>query len=274
MTYLDDARVTPVDETHYQASLSPAWRSMLDIHGGYVAAIAARAIEMSLDDPTRPLRSYNAQFLRPARAGEITIHIDTVRSGRTAAFVRGTVTQDNRPVLTATAIAGSDKDGLTFTEVPPPAGATNGPPADATRFVGTEPGLHFAQLDLRFEPGLTIFGGHPRARVAGWLRPLDPAEMISLPWMICATDVMPPSMVFRTDRAVQAATIDMAVQLVRSQPSALVPPGTFVYAESICSISAEGYSVEDATFWSPDAQLLATSRQVRLAGTPPPATAS
>ncbi len=77
-------------------------------------------------------------------------------------------------------------------------------------------------------------------------------------------------MVFRTDRAVQAATIDMAVQLVRSQPSALVPPGTFVYAESTCAISAEGYSVEDATFWSPDAQLLATSRQVRLAGTPPP----
>lgn len=273
MTYLDDACVTALDDTRYRATLSAGWRSMLDIHGGYVAAIAARAIEASLDDPTRPLRSFNAQFLRPAHPGDVTIHIDTVRSGRTAAFLRATVTQDDRPVLTATAIAGAHKDGLTFSELTPPPGATIAPPPDARRFTGDEPGHHFEQLELRFEPGLTIFGAHGRARVAGWLRSLDPTDTITLPWLICATDFMPPSMVFRTDHAVQAATIDMAVQLVRSQPSTIVSPGSYIYAEAICSTAAEGYSIEDATFWTHHGQLLATSRQVRLAGTPPPTTA-
>ena len=270
MTFIDDARVTALDATTYRATLSPSWRSMLDIHGGYVAALAARAIELCLDDPARPLRSYNAQFLRPAHPGDVTIHIDTVRSGRTAGFLRAIVTQDDKPVITTTAVAGAQRDGLTFSELPPPPGATTPPPPDAQPFIGGEPGHHFEQLELLFEPGLTMFGSHQRARVAGWLRPLDPAETITLPWVICATDFMPPSMVFRTDQAVQAATIDMAVQLVHSQPTTLVPPGTHVYAEAVCSISAEGYSVEDATFWAPDAQLLATSRQVRLAGTPPP----
>lgn len=272
MTYIDDARITALDASRYRATLSPSWRSMLDIHGGYVAAMAARAIELSLDDDSRPLRSYNAQFLRPAHPGDVTIHIDTVRSGRTAAFLRATVTQDDRAVMTTTAVAGAQRDGLTFSELTPPPAAATPPPPNTQRFIGGEPGLHFEQLELRFEPDLAMFGSHERARVAGWLRPLDRTDTITLPWIICATDFMPPSMVFRTDRAVQAATIDMAVQLVHSQPSTIIPPGAYVYAEAACAISAEGYSVEDATFWAPDAQLLATSRQVRLAGTPPPPT--
>ena len=271
MTYLDDADVAALDETSYRATLAPSWRSMLDIHGGYVAALAARAIELALDDPSRPLRSYNAQFLRPAHPGDVTIHVDTVRSGRTAAFIRATVIQDDRPVITTTAVAGSERGGLTFCEVTPPAGASALPPADAQRFTGSEPGHHFEQLEMYFEPGLTMFGAHERARVAGWIRPLAPSDTITLPWVICATDFMPPTMVFRTDQPVQAATLDMAVQLVRAEPSAILPPGSYIYAEATCSISLEGYSVEDATFWAPDAQLLATSRQVRLAGTPPPA---
>jgi acyl-CoA thioesterase len=272
VTFIDDANVTALDANTYKATLSASWRSILDIHGGYVAALTARAIEHSLDDPTKPLRSYNAQFLRPAHPGDITMTIDTVRNGRTAAFLRATVTQDDKPIITATAVAGAQRDGLTFSELNPPPGAAHPPPPDAQPFTGGEPGQHFEQLDAQVEPGLTMFGAHEHARVAGWLRPLDHTETITLPWIICATDFMPPSMVFRTSQAVQAATIDMAVQLIHSQPRAIVPPGAHIYAEATCSISSEGYSVEDATFWAPDAQLLATSRQVRLAGTPPLAT--
>lgn len=77
---------------------------------------------------------------------------------------------------------------------------------------------------------------------------------------------MPPS-VFRTDRPVQAATIDVAVQLICSKPGDAVEPGGHIYADISWAISAEGFSVEDGTFWAPTGQLLATSRQVRLAGT-------
>ena len=59
----------------------------------------------------------------------------------------------------------------------------------------------------------------------------------------------------------------MAVQLPCNNPSDLLKPGEHLYADVNCSISADGFSVEDGTFWTPSGHLLATSRQVRLAGT-------
>ena len=224
---------------------------MLDIHGGYVAAITARAIELAIDDPARTLRSFTVQFIRPAHAGDVTIAIDITRTGRSVSFLRAVVAQDERPVLTAAAVLGTSRDGLAFAELPTPPGALSGPPSDAERFTGSEPGFHFEQLDFRLEPGLSIFGNHDRAHVSGWLAPLDPTETITLPWLICATDFMPPSMVFRTDRPVQAATVDMAVQLLCNNPSDLLKPGEHLYADVNCSISADGFSVEDGTFWAP-----------------------
>jgi acyl-CoA thioesterase len=266
VSFIDDANVTALDPTTYTATLAPEWRSMLDIHGGYVAAIAARAIELALDDPERALRSHTTQFIRPAHAGPITIHLDRTHTGRTTAFVRLLVTQDNRPILQSTAIAATNRPGLQFNELTVPPAATTPPPRDAERFVGPEPGLHFAQLDVRFKPGLRLFGAHPRAHVAGWISPIDPTEAITLPWLICAADVMPPSMNFRTDQAVQAATINMDVQLTNPTPAAALAAGQPLYADINCAVSADGYCTEDAAFWAPNGQLLATARQVRLAG--------
>jgi acyl-CoA thioesterase len=267
VSFIDDTNLTPVAATTYLATLDPAWRSMLDIHGGYVAAIVARAVELAVDDPDRALRSFTVQFIRPAHAGDVTIAVDITRTGRSASFVRAVVAQDERPVLTAAAILGTSRSGLAFSEIPPPPAALTAPPVDAERFTGGDPGAHFAQLDLRLEPGLTIFAGNERAHVAGWLGPPEGSDAITLPWLICATDFMPPSMVFRTDHPVQAATIDMAVQLVCSDPGRLIGPGGHVYADVNCALSAEGFSVEDGTFWASSGQLVATSRQVRLAGT-------
>lgn len=266
MTFIDDAHVSPLGATTYVATLAPTWRSMLDIHGGYVAAIAARAVECTIDNPTRPLRSFTTQFVRPAHDGPISIDIDVTKAGRSASFVRAVVTQDQRPVLTAAAIAGAGRGGLAFNDLAPPPGALTPPPDGTERFTAGQPGFHFEQLDIRLAPGLTIFGAHDRARVAGWIRPLDSSDSITLPWMICVADLLPPSMVFRTDRSVAAASIEMAVQLVHSQPAAAIGTSGHVYADISCAVSAEGFSVEDGTFWTNSGQLLATSRQVRLAG--------
>lgn len=267
MSFIDDTRLSAMSDMTYVASLSPAWRSMLDIHGGYVAAIAARAVEIVINDPDRALRSFTVQFVRPAHPGQVTIAIEPIKVGRTATFLRAIVSQDERTILTATAIAGANRGGLSFCDVSPPPAALTAPPDDADRFTGSDSVIHFEQLDLRLEPGLTMFEAHDRAHVAGWIRPLAPAEPITLPWMVCAADFMPPAMVFRTGRLVQAASIDMAVQLICSDAGDVVGPGGRIYADANCAISAEGFSVEDATFWASSGQLLATSRQVRLAGT-------
>lgn len=267
MSFIDDACIAATGDRTYAATLSPAWRSMLDIHGGYVAALAARAVEIAIDDPDRALRSFTVQFVRPAHAGPVTIAIEPIKVGRAATFLRAIVAQDERTILTATAIAAAGRGGLRFSDLAPPPIALMTPPDDADRFTGPNHVLHFAQLDLRLEPGLSMLGPNERARVAGWLRPLEPAASVTLPWLICAADFLPPAMIFRTGRLVQAASVDMAVQLIASDPDTVVGPDGRIYVEAICAIAAEGFSVEDATLWASSGQLLATSRQVRLAGT-------
>ena len=84
MTFIDDAGLAPLDATTYGATLAPTWRSMLDLHGGYVAAITARAVELTVDDPSPALRSFTTQFIRPAKAGPVTVAIDVTKAGRSA----------------------------------------------------------------------------------------------------------------------------------------------------------------------------------------------
>lgn len=247
----------------YAATLEPGWASMIGIHGGYVVSLAARAIEQSIDDGTRPLRSVTAQFVRPPQPGDVGIGVEIVRSGRSVTFARATVHQDDRTVMTVSAVGASRRAGLGFDELPRPAGV-GAAPGEARRFTGPVPGEHFEQLDLRLEPGLRLHGGSGVARVAGWMRPLDPDEPVSVAWLLCAADVMPPSIEFRTDGPVKAASVELCVQVVRGDPDALVPPGGHVFGEMRSSISAEGYNVEDGTFWAPGGEVLATSRQLRL----------
>jgi acyl-CoA thioesterase len=265
VSFIADAELRTVEADRYVATLAPTWTSMVGIHGGYVAAIAAQAILMTVDDH-RSLRSLDVQFVRPPAAGEIAIDVDVVNAGRSTTFARATVYQKQRPVLLAAAVAGRARDGLEFDELPRPIHVGRGIPDNAERFTGPNPGHHFEQLEFRIEPGLRVFGGNPAARVAGWIRPLNIDEHITIPWLVCAADFMPPSMVFRTDRPVKAASVDFCVHLLCSDPAAAVSPGEYIYGEMRSSISAEGFSVEDGTFWSATGQLLATSRQLRLAG--------
>jgi len=240
---------------------------MVGIHGGYVASIAAEAILMHAGQDGRSLRSVNVQFVRPPAPGEIAIDVNMVSAGRSMSFVRADVRQDERPVLIASAILGHSRDGLAFDELSLPAHAGRPVPEDAQRFAGSGPGQHLAQIELRLEPGLVLFGGHEAARVAGWMRPLDPGEPVSVSWLVCAADFMPPSMVFRTNQPVKAASLDLSIQLLCADPSAEVGPGGYVYGEMRSSVSAEGFYVEDGSFWSESGHPLALSRQLRLAGT-------
>lgn len=267
MSLLTDAGMRGLGGGRYAATLPSGWASMVGIHGGYVAALAASAVEDVVGEEGRALRSVSAQFLRPPSAGAIEVDVDVVQAGRSVSFLRATVRQDGRPVVVVSAVAGHPRGGLEFDEVARPRWAGRPPPDEAGRFTGPNPGEHFEQLDLRLEPGLALFGGNDVARVAAWVRPLDPEAPLTVPWLVLATDVMPPSMVFRTDRPVQAASIELAVQVLHGRPDALVAPGQHLFGEMRAWASAEGFTIEDGTFWSPAGDLLATSRQLRLAGT-------
>ena len=69
----------------YDAEIADGWDIGGNANGGYVIAMAARAMA---DAVGRPPLSLTAHYLSPGRPGPVEIDVDVIRSGRRMALVR------------------------------------------------------------------------------------------------------------------------------------------------------------------------------------------
>jgi acyl-CoA thioesterase len=98
MSFATDTHVERTD-TRYRATITNRWDSFGPL-GGYVAAIALRAAGDVARVP-RPV-SFSAQFLVPARHGEITLVVSPLHVGRRTELFRVEVCQNDATILIAT----------------------------------------------------------------------------------------------------------------------------------------------------------------------------
>ena len=263
-TFASDTAVRRIAEHRYEADLQAHWSSLLGIHGGYVTAVAASAIDAAIDDPTRPIRSLNAQFVRRPTAGSATVAVNVQHDGRTTSFVTARMTQADRLVLLVTAVCGQTRGGMKYSDTQAPRPPL--PPAGSVQFAptGVRTG-HFINADIIMDPDVVPFGGGDKAWLGGWLRPLD-GQPVTSTWLTCLADFFPPAVFSRTTGPVKAASIDFSVQFLSTTPHLHVAPGEYVYGQMYSAESSEGFAVEDGVIWAPDGTVLVTSRQLRLAG--------
>jgi len=260
-----DSAVTRLSDSRWRADLSERWSSLVGIHGGYVAAIAARAIDEAVGDPGRPLRTLSAQFLRSPRPGPVEIGVTIERRGRAMVFASARIHQDHRTMVlirTTSAGAGSTA-GLAYDDHGPRPRPAQ-PPRNAKRFETGGLVRHFEQVDVVMDPDVAPFSGAGEAWLAAWMRPLD-GEPVDTAWLVAACDVLPPASFSRTTGPTRAATLDYTVHLPVADPSALVPPGGYVFLDCRSPLAVDGMAVENGALWGPDGTVLAVSRQTRLA---------
>lgn len=91
----------------YVATLDPAW-NIWGPAGGYIAAIALRAVRHHADPAHRPL-TLTGQFVRVARPGHLDVQVMPVKSGGTALF-SVTLSQDANTVFQAQVWTSSRND--------------------------------------------------------------------------------------------------------------------------------------------------------------------
>jgi acyl-CoA thioesterase len=260
MTFTADTAVTRGGPGCFSADLHERWSSLVGIHGGYTAAIVARAMTEAVDDPSRALRSFAAQFAAAPHPGPAEIEVRVERAGRSMTTTTARLLQEGRVLQVAHAVSSTPWPGLTYDEHIRPRGAD---PGDTPRFAAPGGVAHFQNVDVRLDPDVVPFGGADTAWIAAWLRPLDD-EPIDAPWLVAMCDVLPPAVFSRTTAPIKAATIEYVVHLATGAPS--LPPGEHVYLSCRSPLSSEGFAVEDATMWAPDGRVLAVARQTRLAG--------
>lgn len=71
-------------------------------NGGYLAGLLTHAGDEHLADPRRQLRSFTVHYLRPPRAGSAEIEVMTEQLGRSVAYLRLKMTQNEKRILIAT----------------------------------------------------------------------------------------------------------------------------------------------------------------------------
>ena len=237
----------------------PGWDIGGNANGGYLLAIAGRAMSEAVGRPPVTITSH---YLRPAPAGPCTVEVRPVKVGRRLATATASLAIDGTQVLQLVGAFGEQTPGgpRDVVEHPPAL-----PPFEdcAARSAGAETGTRpelLNRLDVRMAPGADGFRtGRPSgaAEMAGWFA-LGAEEPIDVFGLLLAVDAFAPP-VFNLDLPIGwVPTIELTAH-VRGVPA----PGPLRCAFRSRFVQ-DGFVDEEGVIWDSDDRLVAQSRQLSL----------
>ncbi|MEP1123107.1 MAG: thioesterase family protein [Ilumatobacter sp.] len=258
MHFATATAVHPVGEGRFDATVHPGWDIGGNANGGYLMAIAVRAMT---DTIGRPPLTVTGHYLRPAPAGECEIEVTTIRSGRRLATASATLTIDGKATLTLLATFGEQTPGGPSRQM---SGPVDLPPfeesaAAPSALKGPRPEL-MNRIDIRMHPEDSGFRrGAPSgtAQVRGWfaLAGEEPIDAIAL---MLAADAFPPP-VFNSGLPVAwAPTVELTVH-VRGVPAR--GPLRCAFRSRFIH---DGLLDEEGEIWDSAGALVCQSRQLAL----------
>jgi hypothetical protein len=250
-----DTALEPVSDGRWRAWAPEHWFVARGPNGGYLAAVAARAVEAAAG---RPLRSLSLHFAAAPAVGPLDVGVTLERAGRsfTAASLR--IDQDGRPMTLGLATLGdlpadgAQWDATTMPEAVPLSQTQPIPPDDAN-----VPAF-MRNYDMRWALGED---GAPGS--GGWIRTSEP-RTLDAPLVAAMTDAWPPAAFVALGRFVAAPTLALTIHLRRRLPIAGMAPGDYVLGRFWSRLSVAGAWEEDGELWSPGGELIAQSRQLAL----------
>jgi acyl-CoA thioesterase len=240
--------------------LDPAWSSLIGMHGGYLAAVAIKAAEIVAGD--RPIRTATTTFLRPGSAGPADVDVEVVREGRSVTNLTVTLSQLSKAVLVsqvtaADAVESTMWETFAALDLPP---IEHCVPIEPPHGVG-----HFDHGVAVLDPADLPFSHGPRARVAGYMRPIEPRP-IDAAWLGMALDWLPPASFTRIDPPAGGISISYTVHLHRTLP--WLDDGEWLGGVFHADISAGGIALEKGMITDPSGRILAESFHTRWTAGP------
>ncbi len=249
--------------TSYASEVAPGWDIGGNANGGYLMAIAGRAMA---DAVGRPPVTLTAHYLRPATPGPCEIEVTPIRSGRRFATATASLTMESGQILQLLGTFGDQMPGGPALAIEPPVdlpdyddcelppAPTDGPRPEITN-----------RLAVRIRPGDEGFrSGHPTGNpeIRGWFAFAD-AEPIDAIALLLVADAFPPP-IFNTELPVAwVPTVELTVHL-RGVPA----PGP-LRCRFRSRFVHDGLLDEDGEVWDSQGVLVAQSRQLALLPRPP-----
>lgn len=269
MSFAADTAVVPVDHRTFAGEVHEGWDIGGNANGGYLLAIAARAMREASGRPD-PV-SITAHYLRPGKPGPVTVDVETVKDGKTFASMRGNLLDvDGRPLLSLLGTfgtLGSTLDANVHHEL------VDATPPELPSFQECLPRQHMPEIVpafsegvvLRLHPDDSVFAAGQKsgsARIRGWFAfPAGPdgePEPVDTIGLLQATDAFPPT-IFNVELPVGwVPTVELTAH-VRARPA----PGPLRCAFTTRFVTG-GFLEEDGEVWDATGRLVAQSRQLAL----------
>lgn len=251
--------VQPAAAGEWVASIDAGWEIAGNANGGYLLAMATRALTSAAGRPD-PV-TVTAHYLSPGRPGSVRIATQILKEGKRFATGTATMFSGTRPLLAVLGTLGdlSQAEGPELIEGAPPELPA---PEDCVRVqpAGTFPPPFMGQVDLRLHPDDAAFAtGHQSGRplMRGWFRLLgdEPIDSIAL---LCAVDAFPPTAFNARLPIAWTPTVELTAH-IRANPA----PGWLRCRFSTRFVTA-GFLEEDGEVWDSSGRLVGQSRQLAL----------
>lgn len=258
-----------------------AWRTTITsavggfggTHGGYIAALALRALACTIADARRQPRFLAVQLLEPVQPGPLTIQTQADRIGRSMAVSSLSMTQEGRTVTTASASFATSSPsisylGQSFPPVPRPEACEPLTSAPINTGIG-------AFIDYRPAAAPLPLTGADLARIQVWMRlknarstseaardeTIDPETIDPLLLATLLADSAPPALYARLDRPRPIPSASITLHYTGA--GAQIARNGWVLGNFQTLHAGEGYAIEDGELWTPEGGLLLCSRQLR-----------
>ena len=242
----------------FDSAVKPGWDIGGNANGGYLLAIAGRAMSEVVGKPPLTL---TAHYLKPAPAGPCEVEVTTIRAGRRLATATAILRMGDTEILRLLGTFGDQAPGGASFSVEGPVDLPSYedsalPPAPTE---GPAPAI-FEKLRVRMRPSDTGFRtGQPanHGEMAGWFTFADeePIDAIAL---LLVADAFPPA-VFNTELpGAWVPTVELTVH-IRGVPT----PGP-VRCSFRTRFAHDGLLDEEGAIWDSSGALVAQSRQLAL----------
>lgn len=240
---------------HFEARIHEGWDIAGNANGGYLMAIACRA--MAQQGQPHPV-AVSAHFLSPGRPGPVRCQPQVLKRGRQFTTVRATLSSSDKTLVE---LLGSFSDlsqieGAVLIDAQPPQLPE---PDQCVAMSGEGAPPLMQKLDLRLHPEDAGFAqGNPTGRplFRGWVRFRE--EPIDAFGLLLIADTFPPT-VFNANLPVAwTPTVEMTTH-IRGIPE----PGWLRCRFSTRFITG-GMLEEDGEIWDESGRLVAQSRQLAL----------
>lgn len=258
--------LAPGTSATFSGEIGSGWRVAGTVNGGYVLALAARAL---LAATGRTLVTVTSHFLHPAPPGPCTVEVTALRVGRRMSTVRALLRAGDTAVVAMLATledgAAAPADAPTLATIAPPALPPQDhlvrTPYDPTR--EDQESRFTSRIRLMVRPedlGFTTGAPTGVPEVMGWFAFPDqqPDEALDQCAILFATDAFFPAVFNLAGDFSWVPTVELTVHL-----RALPAPGPLqVHLRS--DVVAGGMLNEDGTLWDVNGVVIAQSRQLAL----------